>query len=158
MKLKIDFNKKKALLYIMALIVCFVCLPAFVAIGQEDKWRLYYTATDGSKYFYDSHSIVRTSKASTKIDNRRNVRPRQRNGKAWLVKVREKIVFNRPDYELNESKILMEFDCSTTKVHTLMRSKFYKDGTQQIKGQTGIWEDIDSAPFLEALYHIVCPS
>jgi hypothetical protein len=51
----------------------------------------------------------------------------------------------------------MEFDCSTKKVHTLMRSKHYRNGTQQIKGQTGIWEDIGSEPFLEALYHIVCP-
>jgi hypothetical protein len=143
MKIKINSNNKRVLFYIMALIVCFVCLPSFVARGQEDKWRLYYTATDGSKYFYDSQSIVRTSKASTKIDNRRNVKSRQRNRKAWLVKVREKIVFNRPDYELNESKILREFECSTKKVHTLMRSKFYKDGTQQIKGQSGIWEDID---------------
>jgi hypothetical protein len=158
MKIKINSNKKRALLYIMALIVCFVCLPSFVAGGEEDKWRLYYTATDGSKYFYDSQSIVRTSKASTKIDNRRNVKSRQRNRKAWQVKVREKIVFNKPDYELNESKILREFECSTKKVHTLMRSKFYKNGTQQIKGQSGIWEDIDSAPFFEILYHIVCPS
>lgn len=158
MKIKIHFNKKKVLLYIMALLVCFVCFSSFVAGGQEDKWRLYYTATDGSKYFYDIQSIVRTSKTLTKTDKRRTVRSQQRNKKAWLVKVREKIFFSGPDYELKESKMLREFDCSTKKVHTLMRSNFYKNGTIQIKGKTGVWQGIDSEPQLETLYNLVCPS
>jgi hypothetical protein len=158
MKIKINFNKKKALLYIMASLVCFVCFPAFIARGQEDKWKLHYTATDGSKYFYDSQSMARTSEAITKTDKRTIVKSRQRNKKASQVKVREKIIFNRPDYELNESKVLREFDCSAKKVHSLMRSNFYKNGTLQIKGKTDIWEEIDSESNLESLYKIVCPS
>jgi len=142
----------------MTFLICFVCIPSFIVQGQEDKWKLYYTATDGSKYFYDIQSIERTSKTLTKTAKRRIVRSRQINKQAWIVKVREKIFFNGPDYELNESKVLREFDCSNKKVHTLMRSNFYKNGTQQIKGKTGVWQGIDSEPQLKTLYNVACSS
>jgi len=159
--IKTKFNKKKALLCIAALVISFLCLPSFVAGGQEE-WRLYYTGTDGSKYFYDLHSIARRLKTpETKTKDRRIPRSDRRDVNARLmVKVTEKVVVNRPDDELKESKIIREFDCSARKVHTLMKSNFYKNGTMQVKGQTGMWkdEDIDSAPFLKTLYAIACPS
>lgn len=153
--MKIHLNKKKVFIYIMAFLICF---PSFVAGGQVDKWRLYYTATDGSKYFYDIQSIVQTSKSVTKTDKRRIIKSHQKNKKAWMVKVKEKIIFNGPDYELSESKVLREFDCPTKKVHTLMRSNFYKNGTLKIKGKTGLWQGIDTEPQLNTLYNLVCPS
>jgi hypothetical protein len=139
----------------MAFLICF---PSIVAGGQVDKWRLYYTATDESKYFYDIQSIVQTTKPLTETNKKRIVRSRQKNKKAWMIKVKEKIIFNGPDYELSESKVLREFDCSAKKVHTLMRSNFYKNGTLQIKGKMGVWQGIDSEPQLGPLYNIVCPS
>ena len=142
----------------MAFLVCFACFPLFGAGGQADIWRLYYTVTDGSKYFYDSQSIVRASKAVTKTDKKRIVRSRQKNKKAWMVKVRERIIYSGPNYELSESKVFREFDCSTKKVHTLMRSNIYKNGTIHIKGKMGVWQGIDSEPQLETLCNLVCPS
>lgn len=156
MKIKLYLDKKKVFIYIMAFLICF---PSFVAGGQMDKWELYFIATDGSKYFYDIQSIVRTPKTMTRTDNKKRIfRPRQENKKAWMVKVREKIFFSGHDYELSESKVLREFDCSTKKVHTLMRSNFHKNSPLQIKGETGVWEGINSEPQLEILYNIVCPS
>jgi Surface-adhesin protein E len=155
MKITFYLNKKRGIIYIMAFLICF---PSFVAGGQADKWILYYTATDGSKYFYDMQSIIQTPKTLTATDKKPTVRSRQKNKKAWMVKVKEKIIFNGPDYELSESKMLREFDCSTKKVHILMRTNFYKNGTLQVKGKMGIWQGIDSEPQLETLYNIVCPS
>lgn len=151
------FGNKKCLLFVTAFLVCFICSHSFAAGKQEDKWRMYYSADDGCQYFYNPQSIVQTAKTVNKTDQRRKVKSRQRNKKAWLVKVREKMVFNESHSELGESKVLREFDCSEKKVHTLMRSNFYKNGALQIKGKTGVWQGIDSEPHLIRLFHVVCP-
>lgn len=155
MKITIHLNNKKVFIYVVAFLICF---SSFVAGGQGDKWKLYHTATDGSKFFYDMQSVVQTPKTLTKMDKKPTVRSRQKIKREWMVKVREKIVFNGPDYELSESKVLREFDCSAKKVHTLMRSNLYKNGTLKIKGKMSVWQGIDSEPQLGTLYNIVCPS
>lgn len=158
MKIEIHFSRKKSLLFVMGFLVCVICFPTFVVRGQDDKWELYYTANKGSEYYYDVQSIDRTSKILTKKDTRRFIRSRQKIKKAWMVKVREKIIFIGPDSELNESKILREFDCSAKKAHILMRSDFHKNGTLQIKGKSAVWKGIDSEPQLDTLFSLVCPS
>jgi hypothetical protein len=152
-------NKKKMPISMIALLFCFVSFPSFVG-GQEDAWRHYYTSCDGSKFFYDTQSIVRTAKTYDTTNTRRDVRARaqQRNKNSWMVKLREKTIFSRSDHELHESKVLWEIDCSAEKIHTLMRSNFHKNGTVKINGATGVWKGIDSEPQLDALYKLVCSS
>jgi len=137
-----------------------MCFSGVNAV-TEDRWKHYFTGSDGSKHFYDTKSIsrTRTSKGNAKANTRRT-RGRIKRGKSlptgWIVKVREKAMFNEPDSELKESKILAEFDCPKRKVRIIMESESYSDGLKKIEGKTGPWEDIDSEPFLEALYKRVC--
>jgi len=56
------------------------------------------------------------------------------------------IVFSKPAYELNKAKVLREFDCSKKKVHILMKSNLFKNGSLQIKGEMLGWQGIDSEP------------
>lgn len=141
-------------------VICIMCFSGVNAV-TEDRWKHYFTGSDGSKHFYDTKSIsrTRTSKGNAK-GNTRRTRGRIKRGKSpptgWIVKVREKAIFNEPDSELKESKILAEFDCPKRKVRIIMESESYSDGLKKIEGKTGPWEDIDSEPFLEALYKRVC--
>ncbi len=133
------------------------CFLSIHAMAEEYGWKFYYTTPDGTKHFYDSKSIIRTSQGPINTSKRR-IKTRKARSKVWLVKVKEKAVFNKPDYKLKESRILREFDCSERKVRMLMKSDFYKDGTQKIEIKTRPWENIGSEPFFEVLYEIVCPS
>jgi hypothetical protein len=127
------------------------------ARAEENGWGLYYSSPDGSKYYYDSTSIARSSKNRITTRQRRSRTPKTYS-KAWIVKVKEKVIFNNPDDQLKESLILREFDCSKKKVRMLMKSESYKNGSNAIEGKIRPWEDIDSKPFYEDLYKIVCPS
>ena len=57
----IDVTKKSNIIYIAVLMCAFSCLLPQIAGSGTDKWRLYYTSPDGSKYFYDTQVIERTS-------------------------------------------------------------------------------------------------
>ena len=155
--MKIHCGKRKAFLSVTNTLVSLLFFTSLAVAEKGDRWRLYYTVPNVSQHFYDSRSIVQTSKTVTKKNRARIARSRKISKKAWIAKVNEKIVFNKPDCELKESKVLREFDCSAKKVHTLMRSNVYRNGTLQIKGKLGIWQGIDSEPQLETLRNFVCP-
>lgn len=142
-------------LYITIILISVFCFLSIHAMAEEDTWRIYYISPDGTKYFYDSKSMVRTSKELFKTTKKR-FRRRKVRSKVWLVKVKEKTVFNKPDNRLIESRILREFDCSEKKVRMVMKSDFFKNGTQKIELKTRPWENIDSKPFYEILNGIVC--
>lgn len=144
-------------LCITMLLIYIVCFLSVYAGAEEGRWELYYTSPDVTKHYYDSKSINRSSKGRIATPQR-HVKTRKSHSKVWVVKVKEKIVFNKPDHKLEESKILREFDCSKKKVRMLMKSESYKNGSQEIEGKTRMWKNIDSEPFYEDLYEIVCPS
>ena len=129
-----------------------------VSAGAEgNRWALYYSGTDGDKYYYDSTSITRSYRGRIPTRRRRSKIPK-RHRRVWLVKVKEKVIFNNPNDTLKESLILREFDCPKKKVRMLMKSESYKNGSEAIEGKMRPWEDIDSKPFYKDLYKIVCPS
>ena len=146
-------------LCITLLLICIVGFFSVSAGAEGNRWALYYTDTDGAKYYYDSTSITRSSKNRITTRQRRS-RNFKRYSKVWIVKVKvkEKVIFNNPDNKLKESLMLREFDCSKKKVRMLMKSESYKNGSEAIEGKIRPWEDIDSKPFYENLYKIVCPS
>lgn len=142
---------------ITMLLIYIVCFLSVYARAEENRWELYYTTPGGTKHFYDLKSIIRISKSHIKTPKGR-IKTREGDTKVLLAKVKEKIIFNNPDYKLKESLILREFDCSKRKVHMLMKNESYKNGSRKIEGKTFPWENIDSEPFYEALYEIVCQS
>jgi hypothetical protein len=150
-------KKQPNVIYICVTVLLICTFPSSfpqVVRGETDQWLLYYTAADGSRYFYDTKSI----KMSSKIPSRtygRNFRSPKYDKKAWLIKVREKIVA-RPDRELKEARILREFDCTDRKVRILTASKFHRNGNEEIEGRVGPWVDIESAISYETLYQVVC--
>jgi len=144
-------------LCITLLLICSVSFFSVYAGAEENRWALYYTGTDGAKYYYDSTSITRSSRKRVTTRQRRFRIP-QRHRRAWMVKVKEKVIFNNPNDKLKQSLISREFDCSKKKVRMLMKSDSYKNGSEAIEGKMRPWEDIDSRPFYKDLYKIVCPS
>lgn len=132
------------------ILIYIVCLLPVCTGAEEDRWKHYYTNPDGTEHYYDSKSVSRTSKS--------RIRTRKGYSQVWVVKVREKMVYNDPEYKLKESRILREFDCSKRMVRTLMISESYKDGSKRIVGKIHPWKNIDLEPFYEALYEIVCKS
>jgi hypothetical protein len=144
-------------LCITMLLIYIACFLSVYARAEEGRWELYYASPDGTKHYYDSKSITRSSRGHITTPQRRIKTPKGYS-RVWIVKVKEKIIFNNPDYELKESLILREFDCSKKKVRMLMKSESYKNGSQKIEGKTCPWKNIDSEPFYENLYEIVCPS
>ena len=86
----------------------------------------------------------------------KNLKSRRNIEKAWLIKVREKIVVGRPDSKLQERIILREFDCSDRKIRILTTIKVYRDGNEEIEGRVGPWVDIGSEISNETLYRTVC--
>gem|GEM_PF-3619733 len=73
------------------------------------------------------------------------------------VKVRIKITFGRAEQELKESKVLLEFDCTTGKTRSLLTTKSYRNGAQDIIGKFGRWKELGSDPSYSALRGIICP-
>ena len=130
--------------------------PAYAG-AEGSRWTLYYTGTDGAHYYYDAKSISRSSRAPAATRQRR-FRLSKRRTSTGRVKVKEKITFDNPDTKLKESLISREFDCSKKKVRMLMKSDSYKNGSTAVEGKMRPWEDIDSKPFYQRLYEIVCPS
>jgi hypothetical protein len=135
-----------------------VCLLFVYADAEENRWHLYYTDPDGTEHYYDSKNIISTSKVilETQTSTKRRVRTPKKYTKVLLVKLREKLVFNNPEYPLKESRILREFDCSRNMIRTLMISDTYKNGSKRIEGKAQLWESVSLKPFYEALYEIVC--
>ena len=136
-----------------------IYIAGFFAVNagaEGNRWALYYTGPDGAKYYYDSTSITRSSKGYRATRQRRS-RTFKRYSQVLNVKVKEKVIFN-PNDKLKESLISREFDCSKKKVRMLMKSESYKNGSEAIEGKIRPWENIDSKPFYEDLYKIVCPS
>jgi len=129
-----------------------------VSAGAEgNRWALYYSGSDGTKYYYNSKSITRSSRGRITTRRRRS-KILKRYRRIWHVKVKEKVIFNNPDDKLKESLISREFDCSKKKVRMLMKSESYKNGSTAVEGKMRPWEDVDSKPFYQHLYAIVCPS
>lgn len=62
---------------------------------------LYYTSPDGDKRYYDLKSITRLSKGCVSTTQRRMKTPKGYS-KVWIVKVKEKIIYNNPDYKLKD--------------------------------------------------------
>ncbi len=150
-------NQRKVLSFVV-LLLCIVCLFIVSEGAEKNNWSLYYTNPDGIEHYYDSKSIIRTSKTIPKAQasTKRRVRTREKYTKVLLVKVREKLVFNNPACPLKESRILREIDCSKNMIRTLMTSETYKTGLKKIEGKTKPWENISSNPSYEALYETVC--
>jgi len=142
---------------ITLLLIYIVGFFSVYAGAEGNRWALYYTGPDGAKYYYDSTSITRSSKGYSATRQRRS-RTLKRDRRIWMVKVKEKVIFNNPDDKLKESQISREFDCAKKKVRMLMKSDSYKNGFEAIEGKIRPWENIDSQPFYEDLYKIVCPS
>jgi len=128
------------------------------ADAKEKKWDIYYTDPDGTEHYYDLKNITRTSKVilETQASTKKRIRTPKKYTKVLMVKLREKLVFNNPGYQLKESRILREFDCSGNMIRTLMISDTYKNGFKRIEGKAQPWENISSKPSYEALYEIVC--
>ena len=120
-------NQRKVLSFVV-LLLCIVCLFIVSADAEKNNWSLYYTDPDGIEHYYDSKSIIRTSKTipKTQASTKRRVRTREKYTKVLLVKVREKLVFNNPECPLKESRILRQIDCSKNMIRTLMTSETYK--------------------------------
>src|SRR4030042_5134719 len=128
------------------------------ADAEEKKWDIYYTDPDGTEHYYDLKNITRTSKVilETQASTKKRIRTPKKYTKGLMVKLREKLVFNNPGYQLKESRILREFDFSGNMIRTLMISDTYKNGFKRIEGKAQHWENISSKPSYEALYKIVC--
>ncbi len=135
----------------VVLLLCIVCLFIVSAGAEENKWYLYYTEPDGIEHYYDSKSIIRTSKTipKTKASTKRRVRTTEKYTKVLLVKVREKLVFNNPEYPLKESRIVREIDCSKNMIRTLMTSETYKTGLKKIEGKTR---------YILNIFSFICPN
>lgn len=148
----------RTVIKISIFLLCVVCLCIVSADAEKNRWYLYYTKPAGIEHYYDVKSIVRTYKAIPKTQalTKNRVRTREKYAKVLLVKIREKLVFNNPEYSVKESRILREIDCSRNMIRTLMTSKTYKTGFKKIEGKTQPWEDISSNPSYESLYEIVC--
>jgi hypothetical protein len=116
-------------LCITIFLVSVFCFLSIHAMAEEDTWRIYYISPDGTKYLYDSKSVVRTSKELFET-TKKSFKPRKVRSKVWLVKVKEKTVFNKPDNRLIESRILREFDCSEKRVRMVMKSDFFNTFAQ----------------------------
>ena len=140
-------------------IIIFTYILSFFiyARAEENRWKLYFTTSDGDEYYYDTISIDRSSKKISKT-YKRGSRNYKRYIKAVFVKVRERIVLNKPDNKLKEVRILRQFDCSKKTVRTLMVEEFYKNGLHKIEGKIRPWDNIGLNPRLEALYGIICKS
>jgi hypothetical protein len=149
----------KNLTSLILFMFCIICFLSVRAYAEENRWYLYYKSPDGTEHSYDPQNIIRTSKAvpQTRTVTKRGVRRTyKRYTNVSMVQVREKMVFNNPDYALKESRILREFNCSQKTVRTLMKSETYKNGLKKIEGKTYPWESVSSKPSYDFLYEILC--
>lgn len=146
-------------LYFTAFLIFIICVFSVYAGATENRWILYYIDPDDTEYYYDSESIIHTSKSQIKISKGRtskSSKSRRNYTVVRFVQVKEKIIFNNIGLKLKESRIIREFDCSKRKVRTIMKSETYKNGFQNIEGKICPWENINSEPIYEILYKIVC--
>src|SRR4030042_2423337 len=149
---------QRNIMVLTVLLLFVICFFSFYADAEEKRWDLYYTDPDGTEHYYDLKNITRTSKVilETQASTKKRIRTPKKYTKGLMVKLREKLVFNNPGYQLKESRILREFDFSGNMIRTLMISDTYKNGFKRIEGKAQHWENISSKPSYEALYEIVC--
>jgi hypothetical protein len=141
---------------ITAALIFIFCFLSVQAGAADDKWVLYHTKPDGTKYYYDSKSISRVYNKIGGKTHAGRYRLLRRYQKAWNIKVREKMVFSSPDSKLKETLALREYDCRAKKIRTLMVTESYRNGSERIEGKISRWNNVDSEPSYEAVYEIVC--
>lgn len=158
MKTYVSVGYQGKVMSFTVLLLYVVCFFLVYTDAEENRWQLYYTNPDGTEHHYDSKNIIRTSKVilETHASTKRRVRTPKKYTKVLMVKLREKLVFNNPEFPLKESRILWEIDCSKNMIRTLMISDTYKNGFKKIEGKAQPWENIDLKPSYKALYEIVC--
>jgi hypothetical protein len=158
MRTPVLIGYQKNAMTLAVFLLFFICLFSVYAGAEEKRWDLYYTEPDGTEHYYDLQNITSTSKViiEKQTSTRRRIRLPKKYTKLSMVKVREKVVFNNPEHQLKESRILREFDCSKNITRILMISETHKNGFKKIEGKIQPWESINSKPSYGALFEIVC--
>jgi len=124
------------------LIVIFVSicvLPAAVTAKDRlgDRWHFFSRDRFHCQYYYDKESMVYTNELT----------------KVWY-KIR---CPKKAPFEVYETTVLTEIDCSKRLHHQLQWTGIKQDGSEMLDNEPKVWGEIQPETWIEALYKKVCP-